>query len=157
MITCPSCNEEIENGSYYCDQCGQELMYCSRCGRVGTGRHCTYCGGLMAVGSEVPFTEAIPGLIMTNRLQNIRMVGISGAIIGRREGPYTGVLSVNKYISGVHAQLVYERDAGWCIIDMNSSNGTKLNEKQLVSNVKVPLSKGDILSIATLNLHIDIE
>ena len=51
MIICPSCKEEIEEESHYCDQCGQELVYCSSCGRVGMGRRCTYCGGLM-VGPE---------------------------------------------------------------------------------------------------------
>ena len=53
MIICPNCKEEIEEQSFYCDQCGQALMYCSNCGRVGTGRRCTYCGGLM----EAPGTS----------------------------------------------------------------------------------------------------
>ena len=48
MIICPKCKEEIEERSYYCDQCGQALLYCNRCGRVGIGRRCTNCGGLMA-------------------------------------------------------------------------------------------------------------
>ena len=47
MIICPNCQEEIEDNSRYCDQCGQALYYCNRCGRVGIGRRCTYCGGLM--------------------------------------------------------------------------------------------------------------
>ena len=52
MIICPSCREEIEEQSYYCDQCGQALLYCSNCGRVGIGRRCTYCGGLMESAEE---------------------------------------------------------------------------------------------------------
>ena len=52
MIICPSCKEEIEDDSRYCDQCGQELVYCSSCGRVGIGRRCTYCGGLMISAEE---------------------------------------------------------------------------------------------------------
>ena len=53
MIVCPSCKEEIEEDSHYCDQCGQALLYCNQCGRVGIGRRCTYCGGLMVPpGSE---------------------------------------------------------------------------------------------------------
>ena len=47
MIVCPNCQEEIDDNSYYCDQCGQVLYYCNRCGRVGLGRRCTNCGGLM--------------------------------------------------------------------------------------------------------------
>ena len=52
MIICPSCREEIEENSHYCDQCGQELVYCSNCGRVGMGRRCTQCGGLMISAEE---------------------------------------------------------------------------------------------------------
>ena len=47
MIICPNCKEEIDDDSHYCDQCGQALLYCEKCGRVGIGRRCTSCGGLM--------------------------------------------------------------------------------------------------------------
>src|SRR5574344_807026 len=47
MIICPNCNEEIEDDSYFCDQCGQALLFCENCGRVGKGRRCTFCGGMM--------------------------------------------------------------------------------------------------------------
>lgn len=52
MIICPKCNAEIEDNSRYCDQCGQELHYCTKCGRVGLGRRCTQCGGLMSNHDE---------------------------------------------------------------------------------------------------------
>lgn len=38
MIICPYCKEEIESGSHFCDQCGKLMMYCMKCGHVGTGR-----------------------------------------------------------------------------------------------------------------------
>ena len=52
MIICPKCKEEIEDGSHFCDQCGQALLYCSSCGRVGIGRRCTQCGGQMVSPDE---------------------------------------------------------------------------------------------------------
>jgi len=52
MIVCPNCKEEIEERSNYCDQCGQQLRYCSTCGRVGLGRRCTSCGGMMYTPSD---------------------------------------------------------------------------------------------------------
>ena len=121
MIICPSCREEIEEQSYYCDQCGQALLYCSNCGRVGIGRRCTYCGGLMesaeeqankpagntnSTAADISRTfatarenynnappqdvqiQGIPTLTLYNSSLNIRMVGINGAIIGRKQGPY---------------------------------------------------------------------
>lgn len=53
MIVCPSCKEEIDDDSHYCDQCGQALLYCNQCGRVGIGRRCTHCGGMMVTPNDL--------------------------------------------------------------------------------------------------------
>ena len=190
MIICPSCREEIEEQSCYCDQCGQALQYCSNCGRVGTGRRCTYCGGLMAApGAEQESSEqlnphstaaeisrtfetareknqgmpladvqiqGIPTLTLYNPSLNIRMVGINGAIIGRKQGPYQQMFDGNMYVSSVHAQLIYKPDAGWCIIDKHSSNGTKLNERDLLPDVPMSIKSGDIVSLANINLQVTV-
>ena len=170
MIICPSCREEIEENSHYCDQCGQELVYCSSCGRVGMGRRCTQCGGLMVSAEEIqqklqasrqvsvsvrandlaislvndlqqsqrkpeghdmPVMSGIPTLTLYNPTLDIRMVGVNGAVIGRKQGPYSSLFVDNMYISGLHAQLIYKPDTGWCIIDKHSSNGTKLKSKNM--------------------------
>ncbi|MBE6261338.1 MAG: FHA domain-containing protein [Prevotella sp.] len=194
MIICPSCKEEIEEESQYCDQCGQELVYCSSCGRVGMGRRCTYCGGLMAspgeakaanqqqqsasyrpaaaettnasytltshrpeaVGSQLPSQNGVPTLTLYNPSLDIRMVGVNGAIIGRRQGPYTQLFEGNMYISGVHAQLIYKPDSGWCIIDKHSSNGTKLNQRDLQPDIPMSIKSGDIVTLANINLQVSV-
>lgn len=195
MIICPSCREEIEENSHYCDQCGQELVYCSSCGRVGMGRRCTQCGGLMVSAEEVqklqqasrqisvsmrprdlavsfindlqqsqrkpeghdmPVMSGIPTLTLYNPTLDIRMVGVNGAVIGRRQGPYQSLFVDNMYISGLHAQLIYKPDAGWCIIDKHSSNGTKLNQRVLLPDVPMSLKSGDIVTLANVNLQVSI-
>ena len=60
MIVCPNCKEEIDDDSHFCDQCGQQLAYCERCGRVGLGRRCTQCGGLMLSREEYEHKAAQP-------------------------------------------------------------------------------------------------
>ena len=182
MIICPSCKEEIEDDSHYCDQCGQQLVYCTSCGRVGMGRRCTYCGGLMVSADELleqhraaqqqPSSSystfktmrsedtALPKDVNTLTLYNpsldIRIVGINGAIIGRRQGPYASMFEGNMYVSGVHAQLIYKPDTGWCIIDKHSSNGTKLNQRDLLPDVPMSLKSGDIVTLANINLQVSI-
>ena len=189
MIICPSCKEEIEDVSHYCDQCGQELVYCERCGRVGMGRRCTFCGGLMisaeqleemknakdstssATQSLFSYTgpsvsqrtngqqsgqTGIPTLTLYNPSLDIRIVGINGAIIGRRQGPYQQMLENNMYISGVHAQLVFKPNTGWCIIDKHSSNGTKLNQRDILPDVPMTIKNGDIVTIANVTLQVRI-
>ena len=201
MIICPSCKEEIEEDSHFCDQCGQELVYCSSCGRVGKGRRCTHCGGLMVSVDELqqqrvaaasmrssasvsiqyasqpvtshPYSQVpmesvipdtpvssgqkgIPSLTLYNPTLNIRMVGINGAVIGRRQGPYQQMFEGNMFISGVHAQLIYKPDIGWCIIDKHSSNGSKLNQRDLQPDVPMSIKSGDIVTLANINLQVSV-
>ena len=187
MIICPNCKEEIEDDSHFCDQCGQGLVYCSQCGRVGMGRRCTQCGGLMISAEEKEqqqqqasankandvtgkslFTSihqdtrppvmagGIPTLTLYNPSLDIRIVGINGAVIGRRQGPYQELFVNNMYISGTHAQLIYKADSGWCIIDKHSSNGTKLNQRSLLPDIPMSIKSGDIVSLANVNLQVTV-
>ena len=192
MIICPNCKEEIDDDSHYCDQCGQALLYCNRCGRVGIGRRCIYCGGLMispedygrkhteqtsysmpssiiSVSGITPSSmtrdrrdqpsavpRGVPLLTLYNTNMNIRMQGINGAVIGRRQGPYTQFFEQNMYISGVHAQLKYNAVSGWCIVDKHSSNGTTLNQHPLQPDVEMSLKNGDIVGLANIILQVSI-
>ena len=183
MIICPTCKEEIDDDSRYCDQCGQALLYCNQCGRVGVGRRCTYCGGLMVVPGEEaqqPQMESIasvgyatygsirpdesrpgaqggmPVLTLANDSLNIRIVAMNGAIIGRRKGPYTQFFEKQAYVSGIHAQLIFKPKTGWCVVDKHSSNGTKLNQRQIQPDVEMTLNNGDVLALANVNLQVII-
>ena len=194
MIICPNCKEEIEDDSHYCDQCGQALLYCNRCGRVGMGRRCTNCGGMMVtpdefqrgsvsqtafspsntsgfvsqgfihtssrgaggVGTTQSSTPGIPALVLYNGSLNIRIQGINGAVIGRRQGPYAQYFQNNMYVSGVHAQLRYKAETGWSITDKHSSNGTRLNDHALQPDVEMSLKNGDIVTIANVNLQVSV-
>lgn len=190
MIICPNCKEEIDDDSYFCDQCGQALLFCNRCGRVGMGRRCTFCGGLMmsaesfhnegtsltalsssstsmgfisktqatleqpVPGMQVP--QGVPVLTLYNDSLNIRFVGINGAVIGRRQGPYTKFFEQNMFVSGVHAQLKYKAGTGWCIADKHSSNGTKLNGHPLQPDMEMTINNGDVLTVANVNLQVSL-
>ena len=247
MIICPACKEEIEDDSHYCDQCGQQLLFCKQCGHVGLGRRCTRCGGMMAlpagsmaaanaganpmgapmgnpmanpmgspagnpgvgaavrpgvnisvtpsasvsraanvppaqqqqpvsprtsnaqniaasisVGPAISIAQAgtgrssMPMMTLVNESLNIRITAMNGAIIGRRKGPYVQFFEQNSYVSGIHAQLKYKSGAGWFVIDMNSSNGTRINQAPIQPETENPLKNGDVLSIANVNLQVVI-
>lgn len=199
MIICPVCKEEIEEGSHFCDQCGQALLYCNSCGHVGTSRRCTLCGGLMVSADQInqnmqammssisqatrgfvtniaknePIERVptrinnmveqpqpqngIPVITLINLKLNIRIVGINGAILGRRQGPYHDILKQYMYVSGVHAQLIYQHQTGWSIVDKHSSNGTRINNTKLTPDVPTRIKNGDIISIANINLQVNIK
>jgi pSer/pThr/pTyr-binding forkhead associated (FHA) protein len=100
--------------------------------------------------------KGIPTLTLYNPSLNIRMVGINGAIIGRKQGPYQQLFVGNMYVSSVHAQLIYKPDSGWCIIDKHSSNGTKLNDRDLLPDIPMSIKSGDIVSLANINLQVSV-
>lgn len=188
MILCPYCNEEIEDKSHYCDQCGHLLLYCMSCLRVGSGRRCTHCGGIMAkiddksgsnsgilsvnsISSSLAYgveryvgntqqseniSHGIPAMILRNSRLGINISAIDGAIIGRKNGPYKELFEKNMYVSGVHAQLDYNKDTGWSVMDKNSSNGTRLNNHMLKAEEPMSMKNGDILTIANVNLEVII-
>lgn len=217
MIICPACKEEIEDDSHYCDQCGQQLLFCKQCGHVGIGRRCTRCGGVMALRQGDPFEQhpqpvpnvapaapvsrpnvppvspisivsspsgsassvslsrssiptspnssisqtgpshtSIPSMTLVNESLNMRIVAMNGAIIGRRKGPYVQFFEQHSYVSGIHAQLRFKYGTGWCVIDKNSSNGTRVNQNPIQPEVETVLKNGDVVTIANVNLQVII-
>ncbi len=57
------------------------------------------------VSSSQRVSHTLPQLLLINDTLNIRISGINGAVIGRRQGPYTQFIQQNKYVTGVHAQM----------------------------------------------------
>ena len=100
--------------------------------------------------------QGIPVLTLFNTSLNINIQGINGAVIGRRQGPYIQFFSQHMYVSGVHAQLIYKPDSGWCIIDKHSSNGTKLNQRDLQPDIPMSIKSGDIVTLANINLQVSV-
>lgn len=100
--------------------------------------------------------QGVPVLSLSNASLNIHIYGINGAVIGRRQGPYVQFFAQHMYVSGVHAQLKYNAGSGWCVVDKHSSNGTKLNQHPLQPDVEMSLRNGDILTIANINLQVNV-
>ena len=104
-----------------------------------------------------PFSSAVPVLTLTNLSLNIRIEALNGAVIGRKQGPYSQFFKDNMYVSGVHAQLSYAAKSGWSIVDKHSSNGTKLNGRPIQPDVEMLLNDGDVVTLANINLQVSIK
>lgn len=184
MIYCPKCKSEIDSDSRFCDQCGQEVFYCSHCVKPGKGLRCTSCGAPMVrydelrsesgkthekksatvtrrervVASAMGVTQrsGIPQLMLLNDSLHIQLAGTDGAILGRRFGIYRDVLSSFHYVSGTHAQLGYTAQTGWTITDRESSNGTYLNGQKLTPNEPVMITQNDRIVLANIEFRVEI-
>ena len=164
-MQCPSCKETIDDDSRYCDQCGEQILICSVCGRPGKGKRCIFDGkelvpasGVASAAQPVPQSSgAISGdkVKLTSQLHGIMIEAQDGDIIGRKNGPFAAVFGRFNYVSGTHCKIV-KTAAGWHIEDMGSTNKTYLNRSPtpLVPNALYPLANGVTIKIADVELMV---
>lgn len=151
MITCANCKNEIEKDSFYCDQCGTELLVCSQCGKPGKGKNCIEDGKKL-VSAKLKDTEAVipqkelaidkpqplnpdaniqpPHLcLVNNNLETATITIQDGDIIGRKTGNLSHIFSKFEEISGKHLQFSFNRKKScWTVIDLGSTNRTAYNK-----------------------------
>jgi len=170
---CDQCGQAL----LFCDRCGSVGIgrRCTKCGGLMVAPSAqgspqqpsrlseslkmgmdgtTGMGSMTGLAQPGANAGGVPVLTLANDSLNIRIVGVNGAIIGRRNGPYTQFFSQCPYVSGTHAQLRYNPATGWCITDKHSSNGTKLNQRALQPDVEMHLNNGDTLTLANVNLQV---
>lgn len=59
-MQCPLCKESNDDDSRYCDQCGQQILVCSMCGRPGKGKRCVFDGNeLIPAGGGASLASTI--------------------------------------------------------------------------------------------------
>lgn len=159
MIVCPKCKSEIDADSLYCDQCGDALKICPQCQSLSRGKKCSKCGSavtLKAGEAATPDEIVKESLFMVNAPQGVRLALIDGGIIGRKQGDYLSVFSSQMYVSGTHAKFSLDKQTGqWSITDLESTNGTYVNDTLLAPKVPCNIGKGDILKFAILEFLIE--
>lgn len=160
-MKCPFCKANLDDDSWFCDQCGKELKFCPECRQPKRGTECPACGTDL-VSAEVFFTPkpkpqpeskpqqeaSTPTLLEGDGLT----LNLKEGIFGRTTGIYPE-LGTQIYISGQHGELRCV-DGQWQIRDLGSRNGTFVNGAKLVANVWTDLHLGDQLKIATTHLTV---
>ena len=118
MIICPNCKEEIDDDSHYCDQCGQPLAYCERCGRVGMGRRCTACGGLMISADEYQRRITNNGLFTSSTSISYMSMSIPSNNGGAGAHPYVAPAAgiSSRPVAGVPQMVLFNDSLNICII-----------------------------------------
>ena len=154
-VNCPFCSKEIENDSFYCDQCGQELRVCPSHG-FKKGKICSECGTKLVEAKNVadnqtqPTVVGEPRYLISNAL-NAKLELKNGAVIGRTSGDYINVFANQVYVSRTHARLQKNSAGAWEIVDLESANGTFLNEQKLAPNLPVTFKIGDTITFYNMN------
>ena len=149
-IECPSCGQMIPDDSRFCDMCGVELLECINCGTLGTDNFCPECGKPMVARQGTTDSDDDSGkqLILKSRNGNITLQPEPDAIIGRNDSPYASALSEMNLISRRHGEFV-RRGHEWYIVDFGSTNGTYVNNREVLPNTPVKIVPGDVVDIGT--------
>jgi len=106
--------------------------------------------------SSIGWTLA--GFSSTGNVQRLQITSdaldLSGGVLGFGRDPERCALVVDDMtVSGLHGQLRVN-DACLEIVDVNSTNGTSVNEQRLVPDVWMPLADGDRVQIGGTELRV---
>jgi len=169
MIVCPNCKHKEIDGALFCSECGAQLVFTTDKEEDNFEVEKT---GQPSPQNTVPEKTAGSGQATTGNNIILKLVGSTQTIpltgqkeftLGRiTEGqPILPDIDLSPYegyaegVSRLHAAIrVTER--GVMIVDLGSSNGTRINGQKIVPNVNYPLKDGDMLALGRVKLQISI-
>lgn len=108
MISCAYCQSQVEDDSFFCDQCGKEIMICIECGRTGQGKCCDEDGSeLVSAKSRFGQKENKSASQATDTLFNNPVIQSNdqGNVVSNIPQPQTGPATINNPPSPLKTNL----------------------------------------------------
>jgi hypothetical protein len=162
-IICPSCNYEEPEGAIFCSECGTKLI----------GSDGLSTATIQATDSRfaeedtehkpdapLPVSEAQVSLHIIRTGQILPLIGREEYTLGRiSKGqsilPDIDLSPYDAYSQGVsrlHATLKV-KDSRFYIEDLGSSNGTRINNKKIVSHDDQLIHHGDVIALGRFKIQ----
>ncbi len=164
MIVCPTCRFDNPMGSLFCDECGMQLIrpdgtttaLIEQSWQVPRPRSAKQP---VRPPAAVPNHHAVT-LHFVETGQVLPLTGNGRFVLGRptpglHDQPDIDLTPYGAYERGVsrlHAVLKVV-PGQVSLTDLNSSNGTRINDQQLLPHKQYPLSNGDRVSLGKLELQ----
>lgn len=166
MVICPNCKHREVIGALFCSECGAQVALSPIVATATIKGH--EIGSVRPVSKpiapEAPKVINSDSIICLTLIDSTKTVALSGRTeytIGRvTEGqpilPDVDLSPFEAYSQGVsrlHAAIkILNKHVA--IMDLGSSNGTRVNGQKIVPNVDYPLKHGDLLALGRLKLQI---
>jgi len=168
MILCPNCQHHEISGALFCSECGAQLVFTERLSTQAIYR--TQSDVLPPEQKSTsksdfpdPPSSAIDAIISLHILENGQILPLAGRTeftMGRvAEGqPILPDVDLSPYeaysqgVSRLHAALKI-LVKGVVIMDLGSSNGTRVNGQKIMPNVEYPINHGDVFALGKLKIQ----
>jgi hypothetical protein len=172
MILCPNCQHHEIAGALFCSECGAQLVFTERLSTQAFIRspHSDVLPSAPLTPQSQPASapptpsaaiDALVSLHMVDNGQILPLAGRSEFTLGRvAEGqpilPDVDLSPYEAYAQGVsrlHAALkiINQRVV---VMDLGSSNGTRVNGQKIMPNVDYPVNHGDMLALGKLKIQV---
>ncbi len=172
MQICPHCNAQQLDGTIFCTDCGGSLLV------VGARKETTASLGQQlsnvdlptqptVIAAPEPPQQATGGftirLVVLNSGRRMVLDASEELLIGRKDNAKGIFPDVDLGLDGGYDAGVSRRHAvitlqnGTCTIqDLDSANGTFINDQQIPPRVSTPIRHGDELKFGTLLLRLEL-
>ncbi|MCX6054420.1 MAG: FHA domain-containing protein [Chloroflexi bacterium] len=171
MILCPNCQHKEVPGALFCSECGTQLVSLDILNTKTIKKTTT---DDLITKAKIPVNVKHDGIkknlepnISLHIIENGQIIHLSERTdfsLGRTiEGqPLLPDVDLSPFdafklgVSRLHASLkIIKNDV--VVIDLGSSNGTRVNGQKIVPHVEYPLNHGDIIALGKLKIQVLIE
>jgi hypothetical protein len=143
--TCPDCGTARADGARYCEAC----RYDFRSVDPAPPQAPPLCVAVQVDPSLV--AEPDPdNPCPVGRSEELYELDLDETLVGRRSDAPEALAEIEIADSGVsrrHLSFLRRADGGYAVLDLNSTNGTWLNDVELRAGVETPIGPGDELTI----------
>ena len=163
MILCSICRSQELEGELYCSDCGARLPTEWLDPSINSLLDAIGRPGQAGLETDSLRSQLLPGqigLLIGDSTEPLILEGRSEYLLGRDNSPAAGQeVDLNAYggrdqgVSRVHAALRHERHRV-LVVDLGSTNGTRLNGSLLPANEPAAVESGDKIRLGKLALKI---
>jgi pSer/pThr/pTyr-binding forkhead associated (FHA) protein len=167
LILCPNCQHQEVTGALFCSDCGTQLVFPESLSTqaIYRSQSDTILGATSRQANyPAPPQAEADALISLHLLESGKIVALTGRTeftLGRvAEGqpilPDVDLSPYEAYAQGVsrlHAVIKIKADA-IALMDLGSSNGSRVNGQKIPPNVDYAINHGDVLSLGKFKVQL---
>ena len=155
---CDSCGHRNSLNSTFCEngECGEDILFIAPTRiednplPVSNSEEEVTQNTMDQAPSQSPKTMRMTGMRLINTASGYEItIPFEGGVLGRSGTIQSEHFLNSLFVSNHHARIQLT-DNGYVLVDLNSTNGTKINGAKIKSGIEHPISVGTRITLANL-------